>query len=246
MNRIGLLKMIFTFMLGVVYLSACAPSMPTNPLITPTTLQIPTQIPSSPVPDQQRDRCVDMIRGEISGRIPFADQPIRIARGLALTPNGTKLFISDYYSMTVAVIDTATNTVIARIPIDNPPSEIKVSLDGKRVYVLERSGMTFLSIFDAETYALLRKLTWSVSHPIDFELSLDERYIYFADFDPNYLYVYDLQEDKIVKIIKTGLDPFNMASTLDKKLIYMTNFTSDSISIFDTRINQIVDTIILH
>jgi YVTN family beta-propeller protein len=188
---------------------------------------------------------VDMTKGEISGRIPFADQPIRGPRGLALTLDGTRLFVSDYYSITVAVIDTVTNKVTARIPVDNPPSAINVSSDGKRVYVLERSGSTFLSIFDAKTYALINKFAWSVSHPIDFELSPDERYIYFADFDPNYLYVYDLREDKIVKIIKTGLDPYNMVSTLDKRYIYITNFTSDSISIFDTQMNQIVDTIIL-
>jgi YVTN family beta-propeller protein len=188
---------------------------------------------------------VNMTKGEITGRIPFADQPIRIARGLALSPDGSKLFVSDYHSMTVAVIDTVTKTVITRIPVDNPPSEIKVSLDGKRVFVLERSGMTMLSIFAADTYTLLHKFTWSVSHTIDFELSQDERYIYFADFDPNFLIVYDLQKDKVVKIIKTGLDPFNMVSTLDKRYIYITNFTSDSISIFDTQINQIVDSIIL-
>jgi len=147
--------------------------------------------------------------------------------------------------MTVAVIDTATNTVTTRIPVDYPPTEIKVSLDGKRVFVLERSGMTMLSIFDADTYTLLNRFTWSVSHPIEFELSQDERYIYFTDFDPNFLYVYDLQDDKILKIIKTGLDPFNMVSTFDKRFIFITNFTSDSISIFDTQINQIVDSIIL-
>ena len=130
---------------------------------------------------------VDMTKGEIVGRIPFADQPIRVARGLALSPDGTKLFVSDYHSLTVAVIDTVTNTVITRIPVDNPPSEIKISSDGKRVYVLGRSGMTMLSIFDADTYTLLRKFTWSVSHTINFELSQDERTIYFADFDPNFL-----------------------------------------------------------
>jgi YVTN family beta-propeller protein len=188
---------------------------------------------------------VDMIKGEITDRITFANQPIRGPKGLALTPEGTRLFVSDYYSMTVAVIDTVNNTVIARIPVDNPPSEIKVSPDGKRVYVLERSGQTLLSIFNAKTYKLIKKYYWSVSHPIDFELSQDERFIYFIDFDPNFIYVYDLKEDKIIEILKTGLDPFDMASTLNKEYIYITNFTSDSISIFDTKNNQILDSIIL-
>jgi YVTN family beta-propeller protein len=188
---------------------------------------------------------VDMTKGVINKKIPFADYPIHGARGLALNPDGTKLFVSDYHSMTVAVIDTATNAVSARIPVDSPPSEIRLSSDGKRVYVLERSGGTFLSIFNAETYELLNRFYWSVSHPLDFELSRDELTIYFTDFDPNFLMVYSLQKDKIIKIIKTDLDPFNMVSSIDKRYIYITNFTSDSISIFDTQTNQIIDTIIL-
>ncbi|MHC1772282.1 MAG: beta-propeller fold lactonase family protein [Flexilinea sp.] len=188
---------------------------------------------------------VDMTKGEISAKIPFTDQPIHVTRGLALNPDGTKLFVSDYHSMTVAVIDTITNTITTRIPVDNPPSEIKVSLDGKRVYILESSGMTLVSVFNAETFEQLDNVSFSVSHPLDFELSQDERYLYYADFDPNFLIVYDLQEDKVVKVVKTDLDPFNIVSTNDKRYIYISNFTSDTISIFDTQINQIVDAIFL-
>jgi YVTN family beta-propeller protein len=188
---------------------------------------------------------VNMSAREIVGRIPFADQPIRVARGLALSPDGRKLFVSDYHSQTVAVINTTTNTVTTRIPIDNPPTEIRVSQDGQRVYVLERSGTTMMSFFAVDTYALLGKFDLSVSHTLDFELSQDERYVYVTDFDPNFLIVCDLQTSKVVKVITTGLDPFNMVSTLDKRYVYVTNFTSDTISIFDTQTNQIVDSIVL-
>jgi YVTN family beta-propeller protein len=188
---------------------------------------------------------VNLTIGKIEARIPFSDQPINGPKGLDLSPDGSKLYVADYHTMSVDVINTSTNTIITRMQVDNPPTSIRVSKDGKRVFVLQRSGMTMLSIFDADTYALIKKVTWSVATPRDFELSQDERYIYVDDFDPNFLIVFDLQKDQKVKIITTGLDPFNMVGALDHKTIYITNFTSDSISIFDTLSNQIVDTISL-
>jgi YVTN family beta-propeller protein len=188
---------------------------------------------------------VNMTTGQVVGRIPFAEQPMHVARGLALSPDGAKLFVSDYHSNTVSVIDTISKTVIKKIPVVDQPTAIRVSADGKRVYVLGRLGMAAVSVFDAQTYGLIRTYAWSVSQAIDFELPADERYIYFADWDPNWFIAYDLQEDKAVKIVKTGLDPFNMVSSPDKRYIYITNFTSDSVSIFDTQANDMIGSITL-
>jgi YVTN family beta-propeller protein len=41
--------------------------------------------------------------------------------GTAVTPDGTKVYITNEVSNNVSVIDTATNTVIATVPVgDNP------------------------------------------------------------------------------------------------------------------------------
>jgi len=188
---------------------------------------------------------VNLTRGEVVANIPFAEGPIHIARGLALTPDESKLFASDYYSRTVAVIDTSTNTVIARVPVANCPSEIKISQDGKRAYVLQQQDMTMMTIIDVDTHAVLRRVGFgqAIAAALDFELSWDERYAYIARFDPNFLMVYDLQEEKNAKAIDTGLDPFNVASTPDKQLIYITNFTTDDISVVDTTTNSLTKTI---
>ncbi|OFW56275.1 MAG: hypothetical protein A2133_07545 [Actinobacteria bacterium RBG_16_64_13] len=188
---------------------------------------------------------VSITAGQIVGKIPVADQPIRIARGVALSPDETKLVVSDYHSQTVAVVDLSSKTVIKRIPFVGYPTAIKVSADGKRIYVLGRSGMTMVAVYDGQTYEPIRSYTWSVSQALNFELSTDERYLYFADFDPNWFIAYDLQEDKAVKIAKTGLDPFNMVSSPDKRYICITNFTSDSVSIFDTQANDMAGSIML-
>jgi len=88
-----------------------------------------------------------------------------------------------------------------------------------------------------------------VEAALDFFLPPDERYVYTICFDPNWVMVYDMMETnsgKVVKmVIKTQLDPFNVAVTADKRFLYVTDFTSDSISVIDTQTNQIVDSIIL-
>jgi len=188
---------------------------------------------------------VDMTRGEVAARIPFAEGPIYHERGLALTPDESKLFVSDYRSRTVAVIDTSSNTVVARVPVANLPSEIRISQDGKRAYVLQQHSTTLMTIIDVETHAVLKSIDFPsmIAAARDFEMSLDERYVYIACFDHNFVMVYDLQEDGMAKIIDVGLDPFNMVSTPDKRFIYITNFTSDDISVIDTTTNTIIKTI---
>jgi len=64
---------------------------------------------------------VDLIRGKVVAQIPFAEQAVRIL-GLALTPDERRLFVSDCIGNAVAVIDTGTNKVVARVALDSLPS----------------------------------------------------------------------------------------------------------------------------
>jgi len=188
---------------------------------------------------------VNLASGEVVAKIPFAESKIRHVRGLALTPDESKLFVSDYYSRTVAVIDTSTNTLMTRVPVANLPSEIKISQDGKHAYVLHQHSTIMMTIIDIDTLTVLKSIDFPgrIAAALDFELSLDERYVYIACFDANFLMIYDLQRDEVADVIDTGLDPFNTASTPDMSYIYITNFTTDDISVVDTTTNSIVKTI---
>jgi len=188
---------------------------------------------------------VNLTEGVVVARISFSDLPIHHSRGLALTPDESKLFVSDYHSQTVAVINTSSNTIIARIPVANMPSEIKVSQDGKRVYVLQTHSTTLITIIDADTLEVLKSIDFPgrIACALDFELSQDERYAYIACFDPNFIMVYDLHKDTVADVIDVGLDPFNVVSSPDRRLIYVSNFTSDDISVIDTTTNSLIKTI---
>jgi len=62
--------------------------------------------------------------------------------GLAINPEGTRLFVTDRYSVPyrVRVVDTASNSVVASIPIAFQPTGVAVSPDGRYVYVATQGG----------------------------------------------------------------------------------------------------------
>jgi YVTN family beta-propeller protein len=55
--------------------------------------------------------------------------------GVAVSPDGRKVYVANGGSGTVSVIDTATNAVTAEITVGVEPSGVAVSPDGSKLYV---------------------------------------------------------------------------------------------------------------
>ncbi len=69
------------------------------------------------------------------------------SRGLAVSPDGKRLYVANINFDSVSVIDTATNTVVTTIPIPevgatDGPWRIAISSDGSRAYVVNTDGGT--------------------------------------------------------------------------------------------------------
>ena len=70
----------------------------------------------------------------------------------------TVAYVTNNQSHNVSVIDTATNTVTATIPVGKQPSGIAFSPDGARVYVMN-TGENTISIIDTATNAVTATIT---------------------------------------------------------------------------------------
>ena len=55
--------------------------------------------------------------------------------GIAVSPDGTKVYVTNFHSVTVSVIDTATNTVTSTVDVGSAPRGVAVNPDGTKVYV---------------------------------------------------------------------------------------------------------------
>ncbi|WP_435598468.1 YncE family protein [Streptomyces anulatus] len=71
------------------------------------------------------------------------------SRTAAVSPDGSRLYAVNRSGQSVSVVDTATNTVTATVPVGGAePQEAAVSPDGGQVYVAHTGGVT---VIDAAT-----------------------------------------------------------------------------------------------
>lgn len=123
-------------------------------------------------------RVLDLTTGTDTGiAIPVGVLP----HGIAITPDGTKVFNGNLNSGTVSVIDTATNTVTATITVGSGPIAVFVTRDGANVFVANNDAAT-ISKIDVATNSVVDTIALPGSHqPNGFDESPDGQWLYSAD-----------------------------------------------------------------
>jgi YVTN family beta-propeller protein len=70
--------------------------------------------------------------------------------GVAVSPDGNKVYVTHYSSNAVSVIDAATNNIVATVPVGSSPYVVEVNQDGTKAYVTN-SGSNTVSVIDTIT-----------------------------------------------------------------------------------------------
>jgi YVTN family beta-propeller protein len=110
----------------------------------------------------------------------------RAPEDVAVTPDGTRVYVVNAESHNVSVINTATNTVVSTIAVGNSPAGIAMSPDGSLAYVTD-SGDGTLSIIDTRTNTVLVAPQFTPSGPAGgfiygVAVSRDGSKVYMTDY----------------------------------------------------------------
>lgn len=162
---------------------------------------------------------------QIVTRIPVEVNPYQIL----LTPDGQRLFVSNWSSESVTVIETATNTVIRTLHLGKNPNDMKLSSDG-RLFVVCSSDNT-VYVVDTRRLQVLERLATTLS-PFTPEgstpdaLAIDEAHklLYIANADNNSLAVADIQNharSAVIGFIPTGWYPSALVLTHTDETLYI-------------------------
>jgi PQQ-dependent catabolism-associated beta-propeller protein len=184
---------------------------------------------------------------------------------LALAPHALaeRLYVSNEDGHSVSVVDAAAGEVIATVPVGKRPRGLKLSRDGKRLFVaVSGSPKCPPSMPDEECARMTRDLTAdgiavvdtqalklvdvlpAGSDPEQFDVSSDGRRLYVANEDAATMSVVDVQSRRVVARVPVGPEPEGVATTPDGKWVVVTSEAGNSVAIIDTR--RLVVTRTLH
>jgi YVTN family beta-propeller protein len=154
--------------------------------------------------------------------------------GVAVTPNGERIYVSNFQADTVSVIDAAARAVVDTITVGEEPVGIAVSPDGTRVYVANRGSST-VSVIDSATDQLVATVDSGVGPGSNgIALSPDGTRAYVNNAfsrDPGTVSVIDTAAATAIGTIDVARNPKRVAIAPDGLTGYVANFRSWNISI---------------
>lgn len=181
--------------------------------------------------------------------LSYTGGEISIPIGIAVTPNGASVYVTNFGTDTVAVIATATNTVTATIPVGGGPSRVAITPDGTKAYVSNEFGGT-VSVINTATNTLVGGPISVGSSPAGVAITPNGAYAYVANFGSNDVSVIATATNTVTSTIPVGSEPLDLAVTPNGTSVYVTNYydstTNDgTVSVIATASNTVSATITL-
>ena len=185
--------------------------------------------------------------------------PVDIApEHLAFSPDSRWYYQGNPQGDSISVIDMQSLTKIKTIPGFAEPLNVTFTTDGSKAYV-GNYGANWVGVVDVRRHELLKKIQIAPPpgvarldpdrylgeiHGINNATpTLDGRYLYAAAGTLGVVGVIDTREDKVVKVIRVGADPWRVYMGHDGKYAIVPNNGDETISIIDVQANKVAATL---
>ncbi|WP_292387683.1 PKD domain-containing protein [Methanosarcina sp. UBA5] len=178
---------------------------------------------------------IDTATNTVTATVTVGSSPY----GVAVNPDGTKVYVANLGSSTVSVIDTATNTVTATVNVGNYPWGIAVTLDGTKVYVANLGSNT-VSIIDTATNTVTATVPVG-SVPSGVAVTPDGKKVYVTnEYDVS---VIDTKTNTVTATVPVGSSPIEAAVNPAGTKVYVTNSGDNTVSVIDTATDTVTTTV---
>ena len=166
-------------------------------------------------------------------------------------PDPKLVYVSAEGSGEVIVVDPEQGSVLARIAVGKRPRGLKVSRDGRSLYVAlsgsPRGGPNIdestlpppdrsadgIGVVDLVERKLVRTLP-SGQDPESFDLSKDGKTLFVSNEETAELTVLDLESGNIVRRVPVGKEPEGVSVRPDGKVVYVTSEQDSKVTAIDT------------
>ena len=181
---------------------------------------------------------IDIVTNTVLASVLVGQSPT----GVDITQDGSTLFVANFGSNTISVLDTEGNVVRdSIITAGNNPIDVAVTPDGAYIYVTHRF-LPSVSVISTATHALVATVTVGNS-PYGVVIAPNGDYAYVASSDSSTVSVIDTASNTVVHTVSVGAFPLGLAITPDGARVYVANQSDNSISVIDAVSNTVIVTI---
>jgi YVTN family beta-propeller protein len=181
---------------------------------------------------------IDVQTFEIVAVVPTGAVP----KFLAVTPDGSKLVVSNWCGFDVSIIDTATDTEVRRIDVGRHPRGVAIRSDSQVAYVTVM-GEHRIDVIDLNSYNVVNAVPDPGTTPRHILLSDDDRYLYVSNHKMNSVRKIDLQQGQVTGVASTGEQTRTMALADDGESLYVVNYVDGTVSKVRTDDMEILQTV---
>ncbi len=168
---------------------------------------------------------------EIVTRIPVETTPYQTL----MSPDGKHLFVSNWSSESVSVIDTSMNKVVRTLQVGVNPNDMKLSSDGRLFVACSNDNTVF--VIDTRTLQVIERLSTTLTPfapegatPDALTIDNTRKLLYIANADNNSVAVAHIENrahSTIVGFIPTGWYPSALALADNDRTLFIANGKGD-------------------
>ncbi len=159
----------------------------------------------------------------------------------ALDPAGSYLYVPNRASADIAVIDDASQSLVARVQVGKVPHQVAVS-DRLGKLIASNTADNTVSIIDLAT--LRPEATLTLDHePEHMEISPDGLVLAVGNIGAGTVSLVSLEEDREVARVDGLFEPHNLTFSPDGRLLYVANLGADHVSVVDVAAARVVNEI---
>lgn len=168
---------------------------------------------------------------------------------VALTHDGTRLFVVCHNSNSVQMVDPHERKVLGEITVGRRPYGIALSPDEQRAYVTNSWDDT-LSVIDLKTFEVVETIG-AGADPHGVVVDRSGKNLYVANIYSSTLSIISTEKAETIKQLKTGAKPLEVAMSPDGRYVYVSNLITgevgfreppeSEVTIIDTELQIVVD-----
>lgn len=166
-----------------------------------------------------------------------------VPKFLAVSPDGSRLVVSNWCGFDVSIIDTTTDSELGRVDVGRHPRGVAIRSDSRYAYVTVM-GEARIDVIDLQSLNVVNSIEEAAgSTPRHVLLSDDDRYLYVSNHTMNSVRKIDLGTGEVVGLAATGVETRTMAMADDGESLYVVNYEDGTISKVRTSDMEILQTV---